>query len=104
MLGQGVGLSTDEIAAMGKPGDFEAFSATDRLVLNYAEELTRNNRVDDRLYDQLREAFSEDEIMELCGAVGLSALVNRFHATFMTMLDHTTQDKVGDLNYCPIGE
>ena len=104
MLGQGVGLSREEIAGMGNPEEYDSFSDIDRLVLKYAEELTLHNRVDDELYDQLKKYFSSDEIMELCGSVGLSALVNRFHSTFKTTVDDNTQNKVGDLGYCPIGK
>lgn len=88
---------------MAAPSDLETFDATDRLVLRYSEVLTRDNRVDDALYAELNERFSKDELVELCLTVGLSAMVNRFHATFLTDVDEATSDSVGDVTFCPIG-
>ena len=102
MLGLGVGLTSEEMAAMGDPDSCPSFDATDRLVLRYAEGLTRTNRVDDALYAELAATFDRTQLMELCMAVGLSSLVNRVHATFMTDLDETTDEKVGDMAICMI--
>lgn len=79
------------------------FDATDWLVIRYAEVLTRENRVDEKLYAELAAAFPPEELMELCMTVGLAALVNRVHATFHTDLDGSTQAAVGDASFCPIG-
>ena len=79
------------------------FDATDRLVVRYAEVLTRDNRVDDQLYAELAARFSPEELVELCFTVGLAALVNRVHATFRTDLDGSTKAAVGDAPFCPIG-
>ena len=49
MLGRGVGLSNEEIAAMANAANSALFDETDRLVLHYAEVLTRENRVGDEL-------------------------------------------------------
>ena len=38
------------------------FDATDRLVLRYAEVLTRENRVDDGLYAELEARFPREEL------------------------------------------
>jgi alkylhydroperoxidase family enzyme len=103
MLGQSVGLSREEIAAMAAPAELETFDATDRLVLRYSEGLTRDNRVDDAMYAELSERFSKDELVELCLTIGLAAMVNRFHATFLTDLDEATDEAVGDVAFCPIG-
>jgi alkylhydroperoxidase family enzyme len=103
MLGQSVGLSRDEMAAMAAPEDFPGFDETDKLVLRYSEVLTRDNRVDDALYAELSLRFSKEELYELCFTIGLAALVNRFHATFRTDVDADTTAAVGDLAFCPIG-
>ncbi len=103
MLGRSVGLSEEEIAAMAAPHDTALFDDTDRLVLRYSEVLTRENRVDDALYSELEGRFSRQELVELCVTVGLSAMVNRFHATFLTDVDGATSESVGDVTYCPIG-
>jgi len=103
MLGRSVGLSNEEIAAMADSATSPLFDETDRLVLRYAEVLTRENRVSDELYAELAARFPREELVELCFAVGLSSLVNRVHATFRTDLEPDTSAKVGDTAFCPIG-
>jgi hypothetical protein len=41
--------------------------------------------------------------VELCLTIGLSAMVNRFQAPFLTDVDEATNDSVGDLAFCPTG-
>ena len=74
------------------------FDEVDRLVLRYAETLTREVRVDDALWEALAAQFSQTEIFELCFSVGLAALVNRVHATFHTDVDTRTQQRVESLS------
>lgn len=88
---------------MSEPEASPLFDETDRLVLRYSSMLTLENRVPDDLYDELAARFSKDELVELCFTIGLSALVNRVHATFQTDLDGSTKTTVGDVAFCPIG-
>ena len=44
--------------------------------------------------------FDTKQIIELCATVGLSNQVNRFHATFLTDVDTTMSDALGDS--CPL--
>jgi alkylhydroperoxidase family enzyme len=103
MLGRSIGLNDEEISWMSQAESSPVFDATDRLVIHYSEVLTRENRVDDKLYAELAARFPREELVELCFTVGLSALVNRVHATFRTDLDSSTTDSVGDVAFCPIG-
>jgi alkylhydroperoxidase family enzyme len=103
MLGRSIGISDDEIAAMAQSQTSALFDATDRLVLRYAEILTRENRVSDELYAELAARFPQAELIELCFTVGLAALVNRVHATFRTDVDAVTQAAVGEAAFCPVG-
>src|SRR5579859_3749473 len=103
MLGRSIGLSDEEISWMSEPDNSPLFDATDRLVLRYADVLTRENRVDEALYAELAAAFPREQLVELCLTVGLAALVNRVHATFRTDLDGSTKASVGDASFCPIG-
>lgn len=96
-------MTDDEMAAMARPESCSTFDVTDRLVLRYAEVLTRENRVDDALYAELAARFSNEEQVDLCATVGLSSMVNRFHATFRTDVDEATQSGAGDFSFCPIG-
>ena len=102
MLGLSVGLTNDEMASMGAPETCPTFDATDRLVLRYSEALTRTNVVDDALYAEMAARFPQDELVELCVTVGLSALVNRVHATFRTDVDETTLAQVAGMSACPL--
>ena len=103
MLGRSVGLTDEEMAAMADWDTVPLFDDTDRLVLRYAEVLTRENRVSDALYAELEARFPREELMELCMTVGLAALVNRVHATFRTDVDESTRAQVGEAQFCPIG-
>ncbi|MCB1748598.1 MAG: hypothetical protein KDK06_15570 [Gammaproteobacteria bacterium] len=96
-------MSDDEMASMAAPESCATFDESDRLVLRYAEVLTRDNRVDDELYAALEARFSREQLVELCATVGLSAIVNRFHATFRTDVDDDTAASAGDVAFCPIG-
>ncbi|MEQ8661807.1 MAG: hypothetical protein RLW62_13415, partial [Gammaproteobacteria bacterium] len=93
----------EEMAAMHAPETCASLDETDRLVLRYAEALTRENRIDDALYAAFAARFSREEQLELCATVGLSAMVNRFHATFRTDVDDATATSAGDVTFCPIG-
>ena len=87
---------------MDVPDQCASFDATDRLVLRYSETLTRDNRVDDALYAEFAKRFTPDEQVDLCLTVGLSAMVNRMHATFRTDLDESTFAQVGDAVTCAL--
>ena len=102
MLGLSVGLTNAEMAAMDAPETCATFDATDKLVLRYSEVLTRDNVVSDALYAELAARFPQDELVEMCVTVGLSALVNRVHATFRTDLDEATLAQVAELSACPL--
>lgn len=91
------------MAAMAEAQQSPLFDARDKLVLRYAEALTRTCRVSDELYRELEAHFAREEIVELCFLVGLSNLVNRVHATFQTDVDAATRASVGDAAFCPIG-
>ena len=103
MLGQSVGLTHEEMASMAEPETCASFDETDRLVLRYADILTRENRCDDALYAELEKRFPKVELLELSFTVGLSNLVNRVHATFQTDVDVSTLAQVADGPVCPIG-
>ncbi|MDZ7685302.1 MAG: hypothetical protein U5O39_10145 [Gammaproteobacteria bacterium] len=92
MLGLSVGRTSEEIAALGSPETCDSFDETDKLVLCYTDTLTRENHVDDVLYEALSATFHREELIELCMAVAMAGMVNRVHATFHTEVDRTTRD------------
>ena len=102
MLGRSVGLNESEMAEISSWEGSDIFDDKDRLVLRYTDALSRENRVDDNLYQELATHFSETEIMKLCITVSFAGLVNRVHATFLTDVDQSTLDTVADAPYCLI--
>ena len=102
-LGSSAGLPDEALAWLNSWDDApaEVFDGTDRLVLRYAETLTRTVTCDDALWQALSARFSKDEIFELCFTVGLAGLVNRVHATFHTDLDERTAQRVATIAVPP---
>jgi alkylhydroperoxidase family enzyme len=101
MLGRSVGITNEELASMGEADKCTSFDEVDKLVLAYSETLTASNTVSDELYERLNDVFSSEEIMELAMTVGLSAMVNRVHATFKTDVDDSTLQYT-DSQSCPL--
>ncbi len=59
-------------------------------IIRYAQKSTRLEPIDDITYRALEQYFSVPQIMDICLTVGLSNMVNRFHATFLTDVDEVT--------------
>lgn len=56
------------------------YSATERVALEYAERMTiTGQRVDDALFDQLKQHFNEAQIVELTAAVALENFRSKFN-------------------------
>lgn len=77
------------------------YDAAEAAIVRYAQKSTRLEPIDDDTYDALAQHFSVPQIMDVTLTVGLSNMVNRFHATFRTDVDATTLDAVeqGDAIY-----
>jgi hypothetical protein len=70
------------------------YDALQAAIIRYAQKSTRLERIDDETYGDLAAHFSTQQIMDICLTVGLSNMVNRFHATFQTDVDQATLDAV----------
>ena len=55
-----------------------ALHATERLVVQYAAQMTRNVKVDDALFTQLKATFTTTELVELTTAIATYNMVARF--------------------------
>jgi alkylhydroperoxidase family enzyme len=101
MLGRSVGISDDKLAHLGDDplpeGIYEPWEAA---IVRYSQASTRLQPITDELYSDLARHFDTKQIIELCATVGLSNQVNRFHATFLTDLDASINDALGD--GCPL--
>jgi alkylhydroperoxidase family enzyme len=82
------------------------YDAAQAAIVRYAQKSTRLEAIDDATYAALAQHFSPQQIIDICLTVGLSNMVNRFHATFQTNLDEATlaEAEKGDLiaGSCPI--
>jgi alkylhydroperoxidase family enzyme len=101
MLGRSVGLTEEKIAHLGDdPLPDGVYEPAEAAIVRYSQASTRLRPITDDLYGQLARHFDTKQIIELCATVGLSNQVNRFHATFLTDLDATIRDAIGDA--CPL--
>lgn len=82
------------------------YDAAEMAIVRYAQKSTRLEPIDKVTYANLERHFSTAQIMDICLTVGLSNMVNRFHATFLTDLDESTTSEVEEadsiLGSCPI--
>jgi alkylhydroperoxidase family enzyme len=93
VLGRSTGLTETQLShLLDDPLPDDVYDDAERVAITYARRSTRMEPIDDELYAELERHYPPDQIMELCFTVGLSNIVNRFHATFHTDLDdHTTE-------------
>ena len=63
-------------------------------IIVYAQKSTRMEPITRPIYAALATHFSPAQIVDLCLTIGLSNMVNRFHATFLTDIDETTLAEV----------
>lgn len=101
LLGRAAGLTEDKLAHLGDDQLPEALYEPDELaIVRYAQRSTRMDVIDDRTYSDLTAWFDPQQIIELCFTVGLAGMINRFHATFLTEVDPTTQEALAP--GCPV--
>ena len=70
------------------------YDAAEAAIVRYAQKSTRLEPIDDATYGGLAAHFTKAQIIDICLTVGLSNLVNRFHATFQTDVDADTLAEV----------
>jgi alkylhydroperoxidase family enzyme len=101
MLGRSVGLSDEKIGHLADdPLPDGIYEPQEAAIVRYSQASTRMQPITDALYGDLARYFDTKQIIELCATVGMSNQVNRFHATFLTDLDSTITDALGDS--CPL--
>jgi uncharacterized peroxidase-related enzyme len=86
-LGRRAGLTDEKIEALDDYGESDQFSELEKLVLRYAEDLTRDVRTDRKVMESLKKHLSPQELVELNATVGLANLTNRFNESFGTDLE-----------------
>lgn len=82
------------------------YSPSQAAIVTYARKSTRLEAIDDETWGALARHFTPQQAIDICLTVGLSNMINRFHATFRTDLDAATtaEAEQGDLiaGSCPI--
>lgn len=77
------GLDEDAVCSLERPADAENLSAAEREALHFAELFATNHlTIDDAVYDELREHFSEDELVELGLHCAIALGIGRLSATW----------------------
>jgi AhpD family alkylhydroperoxidase len=80
MLSHGGGITEDQLRALPRYRDSDAFSEVEKLVLDYAVAMSRTPvDVPDELFARLREHFDEPQLVELTTAVALENYRGRFN-------------------------
>ncbi len=79
-IGIKLGWSQDQLDHLAEYAERTDFSAAEKTALQLAERMTRNaGALSDEEMAQLREHYSEGEIIELMAAIGLFNYFNRFN-------------------------
>jgi alkylhydroperoxidase family enzyme len=101
LLGRAAGLTEEKLAHLGDdPLPAGVYEPDEAAIVRYAQRCTRMDEIDDETYTELARFFDTQQMIEICFTVGLSNMINRFHATFSTELDPIIRAAVGDA--CPL--
>ena len=93
VLGRGAGLDEAKLRHIGDdPLPEGVYDDAERAVVEYAQRSTRMEPITDELFGRLQRHLDQRQLIELCFTVGLSNVINRFHATFLTEVDPATQE------------
>jgi AhpD family alkylhydroperoxidase len=77
------GITEEQLLALPRYHESEAFGEVERLVLDYAVAMTRTPpAVDGELFAALREHFDERQMVELTNMIALENLRSRFNIAF----------------------
>ena len=92
VLGRSAGLTEEKLRHIGDEPPFPdgVYDDLEAAIVEYAQRSTRLQAIDDELYGRLANGLDTQQMIELCMTVGLSNLINRFHATFLTDVDAAT--------------
>ena len=87
-----IGYSEEEIAALEKVAEWDAFDRGLNAALLYAEAATRDaHRVEDKRLAEMKRHYSDSEIMEITSVVGLTNYWNRFTTALRIDLSGTNE-------------
>ena len=82
--GRRAGVTDRQIEEIQNFTSSDAYSPLEKLVLRYAEEVTRNVKASDEVMAELKKSLSATDIVELTVTIGTANLTNRFNLSLMT--------------------
>lgn len=101
VAGRAAELTEQQMASIGAdPLPEGVYTPDQAAIVRYAQVSTRMQPITDELYAALATHFTEQQIIEICFTVGMSNMINRFHATFHTDVDAGTEARLGAV--CPV--
>jgi alkylhydroperoxidase family enzyme len=72
-------VTLDELGALSDPANNPMFSDGERAALAYAESITTANSVPDDVFRNVRQQFSDDEIIELTATITWEICAAKFN-------------------------
>ena len=91
VIGRSVGLTEAQMRHVAdNPLPPDVYDPAEAAIVRFAQKSTRLEPIDDVTYSELAKHFSPCQLVDLCFAVGLSNMVNRFVATFLLKVDEQT--------------
>ncbi len=76
-IAKACGLSQEQIDDIGNYQSSSRFTADDKIILRYAEELTMNARIDDDLYGKAEKLVGKQNMVDLTGAIAFWNMMAR---------------------------
>ena len=99
------GLNEDLVCSLEKPAEAENLTDTEKLAIRYGELFATDHlAIDDALYDELREHFSEAQIVELGMTVAFFVGFGRLAATWKMVEELPSAFQNTDKTIAPWGE
>ena len=101
LSGRAVGLTEEQLKHLrADPLPEGVYTDRELAIIRYVRASAMNEIITDRVYDDLAEHYSQQQIIEICFTSGISGLVARFHKTFLTDVDPETLEQLGPS--CPV--
>ncbi len=79
-------MNEAQIAAVEDYASSDLFDAQEKAVLRFAEQLTRNVRVEPETVNELKGFLNDAQLVVLAAAVGQANFTNRFNEAFAVEL------------------
>ena len=99
------GVTEELVCSLERPEEAEDLSAAERAAINYGDLMATNHHaIDESTFEQLREHFTEPEIVELCLNVGWFVGYGRLAAALHLVDDLPERFRRDDGKVTPWGE